>query len=94
MNIPGELIPIVLFIMAGFTAVGLPIALAFARRLDRRNDQQLPDEVAARLQRMEQTLEAVAEQVERVTEGQRFTTKLLAERAERSSDAAATGHES
>lgn len=87
MNIPGELIPIVLFIMIGFTVVGFPIAAALARRLDRKNDQQIPSEVAARLQRMEATLEAVAEQVERVTEGQRFTTKLLAERGERSANA-------
>jgi hypothetical protein len=40
---------------------------------------RIPSEVAARLERMEQTLEAVAIEVERITEGQRFTTKLLSE---------------
>ena len=34
---------------------------------------------AQRLERMEQTLEAVAIEVERITEGQRVTTKLLSE---------------
>lgn len=33
-----------------------------------------------RLRRMEQALEAVAVEVERISEGQRFTTRLLAER--------------
>jgi hypothetical protein len=81
MNIPGELIPIVMFVMVGFTIVGYPIARALARSIERRAESsRIPDEVTARLERMESTLEAVAEQVERVTEGQRFTTKLLSER--------------
>ena len=81
MNIPGELIPIVLFISVAFTAVGFPIARAIARSIERKSEAaRVPDDVVKRLERMETTLEAVAEQVERVTEGQRFTTKLLAER--------------
>ena len=81
MNIPGELIPIVMFITVGLTAIGYPIARALARSIEKRAElPRVPDEVSARLERMEATLEAVAEQVERVTEGQRFTTKLLAVR--------------
>jgi hypothetical protein len=38
-------------------------------------------DVLARLERMEQALDAIAVEVERISEGQRFTTKLLAERA-------------
>jgi hypothetical protein len=34
----------------------------------------------ARLERMEQALDAIAIEVERISEGQRFTTKLLSER--------------
>jgi hypothetical protein len=45
---------------------------------DSRNPR-IPDEVASRLERMEQALEAVAIEVERISEGQRFTTKLLSE---------------
>ena len=87
MRVQGEIIPIVLFITMGVTAIGYPIARAFARSIERRSDQRIPDEVVARLERMETTLEAVAEQVERVTEGQRFTTKLLSERPNKSEGA-------
>src|SRR5688572_17739309 len=38
------------------------------------------DGIEARLARMEQSLDAIAIEIERVTEGQRFTAKLLAER--------------
>lgn len=38
--------------------------------------------IEARLTTMQDALDAVAEEVERVSEGQRFTTKLLAERGE------------
>src|SRR5688572_12849458 len=38
------------------------------------------DGIEARLARMEQSLDAIAIEIERGTEGQRFTAKLLAER--------------
>ncbi len=40
-----------------------------------------PGEMDERLARLEQAVEAVAVEMERVGEGQRFVTKLLAERA-------------
>ena len=40
---------------------------------------RLPTEVTDRLERMEQALDSIAIEVERITEGQRFTTKLLSE---------------
>jgi hypothetical protein len=40
---------------------------------------RIPGEVTQRLERIEQMLEGVALEVERITEGQRFTTKLLSE---------------
>jgi hypothetical protein len=40
---------------------------------------RVPLEVTGRLERIEQSLEAVAIEVERISEGQRFTTKLLSE---------------
>lgn len=73
-------VPIVMFITAGATIVLTPIAMAFARRMDRQSVKEVPEHVNARLERMEQALDAIAEQVERVAEGQRFTTKLLSER--------------
>jgi hypothetical protein len=39
-------------------------------------------QIEARLERMEQALDAVAVEMERVSEGQRFTTRLLSERTE------------
>ena len=37
-------------------------------------------EASPRFQRMEQTMESIAMEVERIAEGQRFTTRILAER--------------
>jgi hypothetical protein len=39
----------------------------------------IPQEMSARLERMEQSIDAIAVEIERISEGQRFTTKLLAE---------------
>ena len=81
MNIPGELIPIVLFVMMGVTAIGWPIARAIARKMDRESLQpQVPPEIMGRLERMEKAIDSTAVEVERKTEGQRLTTKLLSER--------------
>ena len=81
MDIPGELIPIVLFIMMGITAIGWPIARAIARKMDRESLQpKIPLELQGRLERMELALDSIAVEVERISEGQRFTTKLLSER--------------
>ncbi len=41
----------------------------------------LAPELDARLERMEQAIQAIAIETERIAEGQRFTTKLLSERA-------------
>jgi hypothetical protein len=46
------------------------------------------DQIAERLARLENAVDATALEVERISEGQRFTTKLL---AERSTGAAETG---
>jgi hypothetical protein len=37
-------------------------------------------DVTDRLERMEQAIDAIAVEVERIAEGQRFTTRLLSER--------------
>jgi hypothetical protein len=44
--------------------------------------------IDTRLTQMQDALDAVAVEIERISEGQRFTTKLLAERAEVPLDAA------
>jgi len=86
MRVPGELIPITMFICIALTAIGVPIARAWARRIEgqpRGRDSLTPSDVTARLERMEQALDTIAIEVERISEGQRFTTKLLSERVEK-----------
>ena len=61
-----------------------PVAIALARLLFRRANRPapppaLPTESAQRLERLEQGMDAVAIEVERISEGQRFVTKLLTE---------------
>ena len=76
------IVPVVLFICMAATAIGLPVAKAYARRLDRGpSEPSVPPELQSRLERMEQALDSIAIEVERISEGQRFTTKLLAERS-------------
>jgi hypothetical protein len=80
MRIPGELIPIVMFICVAVTAIGVPLARAWGKRLERGPGPSVSPDVQARLERMEQAIDSIAIEVERISEGQRFTTKLLAER--------------
>ncbi len=62
-------------------AILVPVARAVVRKIDAdRRHAALPDDAAARIARMEAALESVAIEVERISEGQRFVTKLLAER--------------
>lgn len=77
---PEILVPFGAFATAIVLGIGIPIAKAFTRRMDAESRQpRVPTEVAERLERMEQSLEAVAIEVERISEGQRFTTRLLSE---------------
>ena len=61
--------------------VGLPLARAWARRLEQRNSPGVPSDVSARLARIEAAVDSIAVEVERISEAQRFLTKLQAERA-------------
>ena len=72
-------ISIAFFVSMAFIIVGLPIARAWARRMDRRGEPASASQIAPRLDRIEQAVEAVAIEVERVSEGQRYTTKAIAE---------------
>ena len=57
-----------------------PIARALARFIDRRGNQpQIPAQVSAQLTQLTQAVDSIAIEVERISEGQRFTTKLLSE---------------
>jgi hypothetical protein len=78
---PGEVIGILGSLgIAGVVLV--PLARALARRIEGKAQvAQIPAGTDARLERIEHAVEAIAVEVERISEGQRFTTKLLAERA-------------
>lgn len=65
--------------------VAIVLGVAFFRYRGRRFEQQSPSplssDVSARLARIETAVESIAIEVERISESQRFLTKLQAERA-------------
>jgi hypothetical protein len=77
-----ENISIAFFVMVAAVIVGLPLMRAIARRIDKGTSAaaQIPTEVRQQLQQISQNVDAIAIEVERISEGQRFTTKMLADR--------------
>jgi hypothetical protein len=69
------------FATIAIIALGIPLIRAFTRRLERAPSApaQVSPEVLSRLERIEQGVEAIAVEVERISEAQRFTAKLMAE---------------
>lgn len=61
----------------------MPMALAYSRRLWKRGaipvSNEMPAELTDRLNRMEQAIDAVAVELERVGEGQRYVTRVFTE---------------
>jgi hypothetical protein len=83
MSVSAVIVPLGFFTMVTVTAIGVPMARAYARRLDGRAGgpaPQIPADLTARMERMEQAIDSIAVEIERISEGQRFTTKLLSER--------------
>ncbi len=60
-------------------SIGVPLVRSYVRRREAQ-PLQTSSISDARLARMESALESVAIEIERISEGQRFVTKLLAER--------------
>jgi hypothetical protein len=79
---PGETVALVsIALVSG--ALLFPVFRGLGRRLEggaARGAPAVSPEAAKRLERMEQAIEAVAVEVERISEGQRFVTRVLAER--------------
>ena len=72
MAIDGVWVPIVLFATAPIMAIGIPIARAYARKIEKGGtSERVPSDVSARLERMEQAIDSIAVEVERISEGQR-----------------------
>lgn len=72
------------FVLSGMfiVLVLLPMSIAMARRIWRRGVTaitSLPAELGERLTRLEQGMDAIAVEVERIGEGQRYMTRMFAE---------------
>jgi hypothetical protein len=63
-----------------------PLAIAYARSIWRRSSDRPAirsvdiDLIARRLEELQQTVESMAIEVERISEGQRFVTKLMSQK--------------
>ena len=76
-------ISIAFFFTVAAILILMPLARALARRMDRRSvPAQVPPEVSAQLEHLNRAVDAIALEVERISEGQRFTTKLLTDQRE------------
>ena len=77
---PEIIVPISGMLMVIVIVIGRPLVSAFSTKLENESKRPaIPQEVAQRLERMEQSIDAIAVEVERNSEGQRFTTRLLSE---------------
>jgi hypothetical protein len=75
-------VPIAFFVTAIALSIGIPLVRGLVRRWDRQSalPAQQPD-TAARLERIEQAIDAMSIEVERIAEGQRFVTRLMTDRS-------------
>lgn len=71
------------FIMCAVIVIGWPLARAFGRRLERKDTvpAEINPAVTEQLQRIEQAVEAMSIEVERISESQRFMARLQHESA-------------
>jgi hypothetical protein len=72
------------FFAGGFSALGLALVVGFflRRRWKRRRPAargEIGADASPRLERLEQGMDAIAVEIERISEGQRFVTRLLSE---------------
>ncbi len=87
-------ISIAFFLTVAAIIIGLPLARAFARRMDRRGGTApISNEIASQLNHLNQAVDAIALEVERISEGQRFTTRLLSEERDRARQTLPSGAE-
>ena len=75
-------IPIAFFVTAIIMSIGIPLVRAIVRRWDRQSLQPpMPQDASQRLERIEQAIEAMSIEVERIAEGQRFVTRLMSDQS-------------
>jgi hypothetical protein len=77
---PEIVVPVAFFASVVAVVMGRPYVKAIAAKAEAdAKNPKIPAEVMQRFERMEQSLDAIAVEVERISEGQRFTTKLLSD---------------
>lgn len=84
-DIPPEVIPLVGMTLGILMSVIIlfPIARAIGRMIDRRTDRSLVKvaEVAPQLRLLQESVDAMAIELERISEAQRFTARIMAEKS-------------
>ena len=73
------MVAVSLFGSVAYSISAIARATVAHKKEEVRQADALPDGTEARLARIEQAVDAIALEVERISEGQRFTTKLLSE---------------
>ena len=91
-------IPIAGMVFVLALVLGLPLVFAYIKRMSRADREPIvsssPD-TDRRLERIEHAIDAMAVEVERISEGQRFVTQLLSDRSrERAALPASSQHPS
>ncbi len=83
--VPPQVVDISLgfFFTVAFCVVGFPLARAFARRMDRKTEfkSMAGPDLTPHIRQLQESVDAMAIEMERISEGQRFTAKLLADRS-------------
>ena len=87
-------VPIAGMLMIVVLSIGVPLVVGLTRRWQRQAEHpQIKPDMSARLERIEQAVDAIAIEVERISEAQRFTTKLLTDRGSAPEPSGAAGRE-
>lgn len=76
-------ISLAFFFTVAACVIGFPIARAFARLIDRKSQiKAMPSsDLTPQIRQLQDSVDAMAIELERISEGQRFTAKLLADRS-------------
>ena len=74
-------VSIAFFVMLAAVIIGLPLMRAIARRIERGTPTvAMPPEVQSQIHHLIQSVDTISIEIERISEGQRFATKMLADR--------------
>ena len=76
------MVAIAFFVMAGAVLIIGPFARAMARHIDRKTENLKAGQsnLEPQVRQLQDSMDAMAIELERISEGQRFTTKVLTER--------------